>query len=299
MHARGDRGASLDPDEFIATAQLPDDLRLELAAREPAVVDPVAVAFDAGGRMFVVEMGGYPMRPEGAPPLGRVKRLVDEDLDGYYETWTLFADGLPYPTSVLPWRDGVLVTAPPDILHLRDPDGDGVADAREVLFTGFPGREHAAQHQRTHLGHRQLGLRRQRRQPRERPSGRPARGGRLDSRDRLPLPARHRCAGAVVRDHRGPRHRLRRVGRMFGTHNVNHIQHMVFPIRRLRDNPWLVLPTTRDMISDHGSSAQLFQVSNAQTRVNNPDQSGHFSGGAGIGYYGGGALRRPTRAASS
>lgn len=129
---------SLDPDEFIATAQLPDDLRLELAAQEPAVVDPVGVAFDADGRMFVVEMGGYPTRPEGSPPLGRVKRLVDEDLDGYYETWTLFADGLPYPTSVLAWRDGVLVTAPPDILHLRDPDGDGVADARDVLFTGFP-----------------------------------------------------------------------------------------------------------------------------------------------------------------
>ena len=136
MH--GDRGASLDPHEFIATAELPDDLRLELAAQEPAVVDPVAVAFDADGRMFVAEMGGYPMRPEGSPPVGRVKRLVDEDLDGYYETWTLFADGLPYPTSIVPWRDGVLVTAPPDILHLRDPDGDGVADARDVLFTGFP-----------------------------------------------------------------------------------------------------------------------------------------------------------------
>ena len=100
------RGVSLDPDEFIATAQFPDDLRLELAASEPAVVDPVGVAFDADGRMFVVEMGGYPQRPEGSPPRGRVKRLVDADRDGYYETWTLFADGLPYPTSVLPWRDG-------------------------------------------------------------------------------------------------------------------------------------------------------------------------------------------------
>ena len=133
-----DRGRSLDPDAFIATARLPEDLRLELAASEPAVVDPVAVAFDADGRMFVVEMGDYPMRPDESPPLGRVKRLVDADLDGYYETWTLFADRLPYPTSVLPWRDGVLVTAPPDIVHLRDRDDDGVADLRKVLFTGFP-----------------------------------------------------------------------------------------------------------------------------------------------------------------
>lgn len=285
-----DRGASLDPDEFIATAQLPDDLRLELAAQEPAVVDPVAVAFDAAGRMFVVEMGGYPMRPEGSPPLGRVKRLVDEDLDGYYETWTLFADELPYPTSVLPWRDGVLVTAPPDILHLRDPDGDGVADTRDVLFTGFPVENtqhningltwgidnwvYAANGGNHGSGH---------------PAGRPEAAVSIRGTDFRFRPD----TGALEPSFEttgGHGIAFDAWGRMFGTHNVNHIQHMLFPIRRLRNNPWLVLPTTRDMISDHGSSAQLFQVSDAQTRVNNPDQSGHFSGGAGIGYYGGGAL---------
>ena len=288
MH--GDRGASLDPHEFIATAELPDDLRLELAAQEPAVVDPVAAAFDAAGRMFVVEMGGYPMRPEGSPPVGRVKRLVDEDLDGYYETWTLFADRLPYPTSIVPWRDGVLVTAPPDILHLRDPDGDGVADARDVLFTGFPVENtqhningltwgldnwvYAANGGNHGSGH---------------PAGRPEDAVSIRGTDfrfrpdtRALEPSFETTGGHGIA--------FDAWGRMFGTHNVNHVQHMVFPIRRLRENPWLVLPTTRDMISDHGSSAQLFQVSNAQTRVNNPDQSGHFSGGAGIGYYGGGAL---------
>ena len=285
-----DPRVSLDPDEFIATARLPDDLRLELAASEPAVVDPVGVAFDADGRMFVVEMGGYPLRPEGSPPLGRVKRLVDADLDGYYETWTLFADRLPYPTSVLPWRDGVLVTAPPDIVHLRDPDGDGVADAREVLFTGFPvaNTQHnvngltwgidnwvyAANGGNHGSGH---------------PAGRPEAAVSIrgtDFRFRPDIgalePSFETTGGHGIA--------FDAWGRMFGTHNVNHVQHMVFPIARLRGNPWLVLPTTRDMISDHGRSAQLFQVSNAETRVNNPDQSGHFSGGSGIGYYGGGAL---------
>ena len=285
-----DRGVSLGPEEFIATAELPDDLRLELAAQEPAVVDPVGIAFDADGRMFVVEMGGYPQRPEGWPPLGRVKRLVDEDLDGYYETWTLFADGLPYPTSVLPWRDGVLVTAPPDIVHLRDPDGDGVADAREVLFTGFPVENtqhningltwgvdnwvYAANGGNHGSGHR---------------PGRPEAAVSIRGTDFRFRPD----TGALEPSFEttgGHGIAFDAWGRMFGTHNVNHIQHMVFPIARLRDNPWLVPPTTRDMISDHGSSAQLFQVSNAQTRVNNPDQSGHFSGGSGIAYYGGGAL---------
>ena len=284
------RGVSLDPDEFIATAQLPDDLRLELAAQEPAVVDPVGVAFDAAGRMFVVEMGGYPQRPGGSPPRGRVKRLVDADLDGYYETWTVFADGLPYPTSVLPWRDGVLVTAPPDVVHLRDPDGDGVADLREVLFTGFPvaNTQHningltwgidnwvyAANGGNHGSGH---------------PAGRPEaavsiRGADFRFRpDTGELETSYETTG-------GHGIAFDAWGRMFGTHNVNHVQHMVFPIRRLRSNPGLALPTTRDMISDHGRSARLFQVSDAQTRVNNPDQSGHFSGGSGIAYYGGGAL---------
>lgn len=285
-----DRGVSLDPDEFIATAQLPGDLRLELAAQEPAVVDPVGVAFDADGRMFVVEMGGYPLRPEGAPPQGRVKRLVDADLDGYYETWTLFADGLPYPTSVLPWRDGVLVTAPPDIIHLRDPDGDGVADVREVLFTGFPvaNTQHningltwgidnwiyAANGGNNGSGH---------------PAGAPDAAVPIRGTDFRFRPD----AGALEPSFEttgGHGIAFDAWGRMFGTHNVNHIQHMVFPIARVRRNPMLVLPTTRDMISDHGRSAQLFQVSDAQTRVNNPDQSGHFSGGSGIAFYGGGAL---------
>ena len=289
MHG-DDRAVSLDPDEFIATAQLPDDLGLELAASEPAVVDPVGVAFDADGRMYVVEMGGYPVRPAGSPPLGRVKRLVDTDLDGYYETWTLFADELPYPTSVLPWRDGVLVTAPPDIVHLRDPDGDGVADTREVLFTGFPVAN--TQHNINGLiwgvdnwvyaangGNHGSG----------RPAGAPddvvsIRGTDFRFRpDTGDLEPSFETTG-------GHGIAFDAWGRMFGTHNVNHVQHMVFPIGRLRRNPWLVLPTTRDMISDHGRSAQLFQVSDAETRVNNPDQSGHFSGGSGIAWYGGGAL---------
>ena len=79
-------------------------------------------------------------------------------------------------------------------------------------------------------------------------------------------------------------------GRMFGTHNLNHIQHMVFPAAYLARNPFLSVPTTRDMISDHGASAELFQLSDAETRVNHPEQSGRFSGGSGVAFYGGGAL---------
>ena len=79
-------------------------------------------------------------------------------------------------------------------------------------------------------------------------------------------------------------------GRMFGTHNLSHVQHMVFPVSYLARNPRLAVPTTRHMISDHDSSALLFQVSEAETRVNHPEQAGRFSGGSGIAFYGGGAL---------
>ena len=284
------KGASLEPGELIATAGLPDDLRLELAAREPAVVDPVGVAFDAEGRMYVVEMGGYPTRPEGTPPLGRVKQLVDTDLDGYFETWTLFADGLQYPTSVLPWRGGVLVTQPPDVLFLRDDDGDGTADTREALFSGFPVAN--TQHNINGLtwgldnwvyaangGNQGSGY----------PAGAPdavvsIRG--MDFRfrpDTGALETSYETTG-------GHGIAFDAWGRMFGTHNLNHIQHMVFPPAYLARNPLLAVPTTRDTISDHGSSAQLFQLSDAETRVNHPEQSGRFSGGSGIAFYGGGAL---------
>jgi len=109
------------------------NLAAELIAAEPDVISPVCVAWDADGRMFVVEMTDYPLGPTG----GRVRMLEDRDGNGRYERVTIFADKLPFPTSVLPWRGGVLVAAAPDIWFLKDNDGDGQADERHVLFTGF------------------------------------------------------------------------------------------------------------------------------------------------------------------
>ncbi len=107
---------------------------VELAACEPEVQDPIAFDWDARGRLFVVEMADYPTGERGG---GRVKLLEDEDGDGRYESATLFLDDLAFPTGVTPWRDGVLVTCAPDILFARDTDGDGVADERQALYTGF------------------------------------------------------------------------------------------------------------------------------------------------------------------
>lgn len=124
----------LSPQAEQATFELADhELSIELVAAEPNVVSPVDIAFDARNRMFVAEMLGYPEKPG----LGRIRRLTDADGDGHYEQAVVFADGLDFPTSVLPLGGGVLVAAAPDILLLEDTDDDGRADERTVVWTGF------------------------------------------------------------------------------------------------------------------------------------------------------------------
>ncbi len=117
-----------------ASFQLADpNLQIELVAQEPEVASPVAIAWDADGRMYVAEMTGYPAS-EG---LGRIRRLEDRDGDGRYEHAVTFCDGMNFPTSVMPYRSGLLVTDAPDILYLEDTNGDGRADVRRVEWTGF------------------------------------------------------------------------------------------------------------------------------------------------------------------
>ena len=115
--------------------------RIELAAAEPLIRDPVAIAFDERGRMFVVENRGYPGPLEGASvqpaPEGVIARLEDVNGDGRFDTRTEFATGLAYPNGIMPWNGGVFVTSAPDLLYLKDTNGDGVADERRVVLTGF------------------------------------------------------------------------------------------------------------------------------------------------------------------
>ena len=122
----------------LAEFQLHPDFRIEVAAAEPQVVDPVALRFDENGRMWVVEMGDYPNGPaKGGRPLSRIRWLEDTDGDGRYETSRVFADGLLFATGIQPWDRGVLVTAAGELLYLLDTDGDGVADRRETWYAGF------------------------------------------------------------------------------------------------------------------------------------------------------------------
>jgi len=128
----------LSPLDSLKKIHVQNGYGVELVAPEPLTIDPVAIDWDAAGRLWVVEMADYPLGMDGkGKPGGRVRVLDDTDSDGRYDKSALFADGLSFPTGLLTWRDGVIVTAAPDILFLRDTDGDGKADTRDVLVSGL------------------------------------------------------------------------------------------------------------------------------------------------------------------
>lgn len=144
----------LSPQEALRHFRLSPGLRLELVASEPQIESPVAMAFDEAGKLWVVEMRDYPNGPKpGEKPQGRIKVLEDRDGDGFYETSSVFADELLFANGLLPWKGGLVVTAAPHILYLKDTDGDGKADRREVLYEGF-----AAQNPQLRVSHPILGV---------------------------------------------------------------------------------------------------------------------------------------------
>ena len=112
------------------------DLRLMLA--EPDVVKPISMNWDAKGRLWVAQTPGYPQKAAtwGTRPHDSIV-TYDRKADGTPGKKTVFYEQLDLVTSFVLHKDGVIVMQAPDILLLRDTDGDGVADKRETLFTGF------------------------------------------------------------------------------------------------------------------------------------------------------------------
>jgi putative membrane-bound dehydrogenase-like protein len=129
-------GPALSPAEAVKNMTVPPGFSVEVVASEPDIVNPVAMTFDDRGRIWITESLEYPRSAPG-PGRDRIKVLEDTDGDGTADRFTIFADGLNIPSGIAVGHGGVWVANAPDILFLRDVDGDGKADTREVVVTGF------------------------------------------------------------------------------------------------------------------------------------------------------------------
>jgi mono/diheme cytochrome c family protein/glucose/arabinose dehydrogenase len=141
----------LSPEEQLATFRVPEGYVIEAVATEPLIGDPVDIAWDADGRMWVVEMTSLMRDAEGTDELEpdcSIVILSDTDGDRIYDHREVFLDGLVLPRSVCFVPDGVVAILPPQIVFLQDEDGDGSPDRREViadgLTAGLSNPEHAA-----------------------------------------------------------------------------------------------------------------------------------------------------------
>ncbi len=276
-----------EPAGILATFEIHPDFTLELAAMEPAVLDPVDLEFDERGRPFVIEMPGYPF-PDPADP-GRLVLLEDRDGDGTYETRKVYAKGFALADSLMPFEGGFLVASPPDILFVKDTDGDDVADVRRVVFTGL-----AVENPQHNVNGLTFAIDNWIYAANGGNSGRIVVPGadtfamrfddfRIDHRlERIERAGRSTGGFEIAFDD---------WGRMFGTHNLYPMSHLVFPGPSIEGLPQPRTGTLHSMPDDvENGLVRIYPVGEQDTRVNHPEQSGYFSGSCGITHYGGGAF---------
>jgi len=154
------------PEQSAAAFKLPAGFRMEVVASEPLLASPSGIAWDERGRMFVSELHGYNLAGQldieelnqtgkldtqvrrvqadakhkhaaEKGTFGVIKLLTDTNGDGRMDQATIFATNLPPAYGLVPARGGLIVACAPHILFFADRDGDGVAEVRETLFTGF------------------------------------------------------------------------------------------------------------------------------------------------------------------
>ena len=130
----------LSPADALRSFKLAKGYRIEVAAADPLVEDPVVAQFDPQGRLWVVEMRGYMPDMDGTgedAPIGRVSILTDTNGDGTMDTRKTFLDGLILPRAMMFVRDGVLIGAPPKLWFCRDTNGDDVCDEKVEVAGDF------------------------------------------------------------------------------------------------------------------------------------------------------------------
>ncbi len=110
---------------------------IELWTAEPDIGPALALTWDERGRTWLAESVDYPNERVESGGHDRIRIAEDSDSDGRADRFTLFAEELSIPTSLVHARGGLIVAQAPHVLFLEDEDGDDRADRRTVLFTGF------------------------------------------------------------------------------------------------------------------------------------------------------------------
>ncbi len=256
-----------DAADALTTFRLAGGFQLEVVATEPLVSDPVAACFDEFGRMFVAEMHGYPFSQEptrlnpsggGKEDAGIIRMLEDTDGDGRMDSSVIYADKISWPTSVCCYNGGIFVLAPQHLYYFKDTDGDGKADIREVILTGFGRGNVQALANGLHWG---------------------LDGKITFSAGRNPKNVMHRGkplfpvgSNDLRFDPKTEKFELVTGGLQFGQSiddwgtrfvcsNSNHIQQVVFPQRYLARNPYIAAPSPIRSIAADGASARVFRRS--------------------------------------
>ncbi|MEO7297741.1 MAG: PVC-type heme-binding CxxCH protein [Verrucomicrobiota bacterium] len=144
-------GGPTAPEKAAAKIVVHPDFKINLVAAEPLIEKPISLDWDAQGRMWIAETPEYPNGRKidaskddikaHRPARDRISILQDSNGDGVMDKKTVFFEGLELVTSLVFYKDGVIVSQAPDIYWLRDTNGDGKADEKITLFTGFGTRD--------------------------------------------------------------------------------------------------------------------------------------------------------------
>ncbi len=135
--------------EELKTFVLPPGYHAQLVAEEPLVIDPIAIDFDADGRLWVLEMPGFMSEANAMnsrEPVNDVVVLEDKNGDGVMDTRTVFADELVLPRALKVTDHGVLVGEPPNLWLMKDTDGDLKADTKELVSNTYGRGEASIEH---------------------------------------------------------------------------------------------------------------------------------------------------------
>lgn len=146
----------LSPEESMKTFYLPEGYKAELVASEPMIDEPVAIAWDGDGKMYVAEMNTYMQNVDGDGtnrPISKIKLLEDTNGDGRMDKSSVFIDSLMLPRMILPLDDRLIVneTYSYDLWSYRDTNNDGVADEKIRIHYNPNKRNGNLEHQQSGL----------------------------------------------------------------------------------------------------------------------------------------------------